>query len=82
MDQQPHILISGRDANLLLVRSLVLQSAGYRVSATTRPITQRPVLDGIRLLILCHTLNAEERESDLATAAAACPEATVLLLVP
>lgn len=82
MNENAHILIAGRDASLLDTRGLVLQSAGYKVSTTLQPIAQAPGLNGVGLLIVCHTLSTEERQSDLAALVGAAPQTKALCLTP
>ena len=82
MNENAHILICGRDSNLLETRGLVLRKAGYRVSTTTQPIQQAPALNGLDLLIVCHTLSTEERRNDLSVLACAAPQAPALCLTP
>ncbi len=82
MAHDPHILICGRDKELLGTRGLVLQSAGYRVSMTLEAIEKTPDLESVRLLIVCHTLSSAERQMALSTFAEQSPGARVLCLVP
>ncbi|MGI4758757.1 MAG: hypothetical protein ACRYGF_18150 [Janthinobacterium lividum] len=77
-----HILICGRDPDLLRTREMVLRSAGHRVSVTLQPIGQAPDLDSVELLIVCHTLSAAERQRDLSTLASSISKAKALCLVP
>jgi hypothetical protein len=42
MEQVTHILICGRDVDLLETRGLVLQSAGFRVSMTLQAVEKTP----------------------------------------
>ena len=82
MNEQAHILICGRDAALLETRSLVLQSAGFRVSTITRPLAMSRDLGNLDLLLVCHTLSAQERQADLCALATLAPKAKALCLRP
>ncbi len=82
MNRQAHILITGRDPDLLYIRELVLKSAGYHVSATLVPIRSFSGLRSVQLLIICHTLSVEERRSDLNTLASASPDTIPLCMMP
>lgn len=82
MTKDNHILICGRDSVLLGTRGSVLRSAGYCISVTLEPIGQAPDLGNVELLIVCHTLSAEERQNDLSTLASSTPKAKALCLVP
>ena len=80
MTRSTHILICGRDAELLRTRGLVLQSAGYRVSCTTEPIRYEDHLETVDLLVVCHTLSAEEREQAISSLANLKPGAKAVCL--
>ncbi|MFN2974162.1 hypothetical protein [Terriglobus aquaticus] len=82
MNEQAHILITGRDPDLLETRSLVLQTAGHRVSTTLEPIATFAPLESVQLLIVCHTLEASERQSDLEALGIASPNARALCVAP
>ena len=82
MNEQVHILISGRDEALLATRASVLRTAGYRVSATLGPVSSRAELSTVGLLVICHTLSEEERTDDLTSLATTHPGAKALCLVP
>ena len=81
MTPKAHILISGRDDALLHTRGKVLETAGYRVSTTVKPI-QLADTDSVQILIVCHTLSAAERQYDLAALANASSDAKALCLMP
>lgn len=81
--QEPaHILITGRDAALLSTRGGVLETAGYRVTTTVSPIKCAEDLATVHLVVICHTLDAEQREHDLTVLRASSSQAKVLCLVP
>ena len=75
----PTILMYGTDAGLLHTRALVLQRAGYRVTAVQDwgRAEASPVVD---LVILCHTLGQKERQKALASASDHWPAAEKLCL--
>ena len=82
MAENNHIMICGRDLELLKTRQMVLQSAGHHVSVTLDPIGKAADLGSVELLIVCHTLSATERKVDLSTLAGSISKAKVLCLVP
>ena len=82
MTQPAYILICGRDAELLETRGLVLRSAGFHVSTTVGPIAMSPGLGTVDLLIVCHTLSAQERQADLSALAESSSAAKSLCLSP
>jgi hypothetical protein len=80
--QDPAILITGRDEALLSTRGSVLKAAGYGVTTTVVPIERADDLSAVDLLVVCHTLNADQREHDLAALHESNPQAKALCLVP
>jgi DNA-binding response OmpR family regulator len=58
------VLSAGKDSTLLALRNLVLQSAGYTVvSAFSHKELITRFMDGdFDLVVLCHSIPAEERE--------------------
>lgn len=81
MTPKAHILISGRDYQLLRTRGRVLETAGYRVSTTVEPIQPSEAAQ-IQLLIVCHTLSAIERQRDVSVLAELSSTAKALCLMP
>ena len=81
MNANGHILVCGRDAELLSLRALVLKSAGYRVSTLTS-VEALPNLETVKLLIVCHTLPDAERQIALSAVARHSPDAVALLMLP
>ena len=57
------ILVYGRDQRLLKTRSWVLEQAGFPVASVTGLADAEQVLQRhpVRVVVLCHTLSAEER---------------------
>lgn len=82
MNEQANILLSGRNADLLATRGQVLETAGYHVSTTLKAIEASSDLAAVHLLIVCHTLSAEDRQQDLSTLAAKAPHARALCMTP
>jgi hypothetical protein len=81
-ESQASILMYGHDAYLLATRQWVLESRGYRVLALAdldgfAAIPQTPA---IRLVLLCHSLSAEECEAAMSLARARWPEIQSLVL--
>ena len=76
------ILIYGRDARLLETRKWVLQSRGYRVVTipSLADIDLLPLAPPFALLILCHTLPAEEAEAATALASLRWPAIKALVM--
>jgi DNA-binding response OmpR family regulator len=64
------VLVFGQDAQLLETRRWLLEAAGYQVRTTGEYPEVVRILDAesIRLLLLCHTLSAEECRRVLAAA--------------
>jgi hypothetical protein len=62
MSSQISVLLYGRDEQLSESRQLILQRAGYRVWVATdlAQIDALSDVDGIDLMILCHSLTIEE----------------------
>jgi hypothetical protein len=79
---EPMILIFGHNEHLLRSRCWVLQSQGFEARTTTDVMEAGRLLitQEIELLILCHTLPMEERESLLAIASSLHPPVKVLIL--
>lgn len=73
---QGTILIFGKDEMLLVTRSLILEKAGYRVLTAQSFANAMLALMNhpIDLLLLCQTLNEEERRGILETAHALQPD--------
>lgn len=82
MQDPAHILIAGRDEALLSTRGSVLKAGGYRVTTTVVPIERADDLSAVDLLVVCHTLNADQREHDLNMLRDINPQAKALCLVP
>lgn len=80
----PHstILVYGRDPLLLETRSWVLEEAGFAVvtSSSLVEAEQQLASPEVKLLVLCHTLSAQERTDILAVASRINPSAKRLLL--
>jgi hypothetical protein len=64
MKLSPSILVYGRDTCLLQTRGLVLQQAGYRV-AVVQDWFETHAHKTIDLVILCHSLTAQQRREAL-----------------
>ena len=77
------ILIYGRDASLLETRRMVLETIGGRVCATTDFEETKQMMTEAEpdVLVLCYTLNADDRESILSSAEALRPEMKILVLI-
>ena len=75
------VLIYGRDARLLETRQLILQGAGFAVTATESMDEAKQTLDTQvpTVLILCQTLLPDESKAILETAHAK-PRVTTLLI--
>lgn len=82
MNEQAYILISGRDEALLTTRANVLRTAGYHAAATLVPVRDRADLSEVGLLMICHTLNEDERRGDLSAFAAASSTGKALCFTP
>jgi hypothetical protein len=76
------ILIYGRDSLLLNSRRMVLQHAGYNVTASSDLHSIRELLTSqiFEIFVVCHTLSAAERESALAISHALHPRPLNLIL--
>lgn len=64
----PSILVYGRDASLLRTRGWVLEKAGFQV-VQVQTIADIDRIKAVQpsLVILCHTLSAEQRQCALVT---------------
>jgi DNA-binding response OmpR family regulator len=77
-----NILIYGNDPTLLLTRRLVLQHAGFNVTATSEfhQAVSLTITGQIDLLILCQSLGPHERQGVLETARGAKPTMKTFIL--
>ena len=84
MAHVPSILIYGNDATLLDTRQWVLESAHFRVTTTSALPSALAALTekAPDLLVLCHTLSADERNSINAALAALKLPAKTLTFSP
>ena len=82
MSSAPLVLIYGTDATLVQTRGWVLELAGCRVEQAGSVADVSALLSSrpIDLLLLCHSLNAEERRGALAIAHQQRPAARRLIL--
>jgi DNA-binding NtrC family response regulator len=82
MTEPAHILLYGRDRDLLESRCLVLESAGFKASTATelRAVEQRIGKEHLDLLIICYTISREARERVLAAIHAIQPDLRSLVL--
>lgn len=80
---QSSILIVGHDEHLLATRQWVLQTRGYQVATVADSVAVQKLRLSVpvRLLVLCHTLSAAEREAVTEAAIARWPGLKVLTLV-
>jgi len=76
------VLIFGYDDQLLSSRRWVLEGKGFRVRTATELAEAEQILHtgSIKVLVLCHTLSAENYESILAIARRIRPETGILVL--
>lgn len=76
------ILVYGRDHKLFETRCLVLESTGGAVHATTKLMEAERILleKHPNLLVLCYTLNTEDRAVILDSAQRFCPGIKTLTL--
>ena len=76
------ILIYGHDEQLLETRQWVLQSRGSRILTITHPsgVMSIPRTPPIKLLLLCHSLSAEEGKAAIALGESRWPGIQILAL--
>jgi hypothetical protein len=76
------IIVYGYDEHLLATRQWVLQSRGYRVftAANLAKFKSIPLSVPVRLLILCHSLSAEECDAATLLATSRWPGIKSLVL--
>jgi hypothetical protein len=79
---QASILLYGHEEQLLATRQWVLQSRGYRVVTMMdlEGLASVPSTPPVRLLLLCHTLSAEEATAAIDAVSARWPRAQSLTL--
>jgi len=79
---QSSILIVGHDEHLLSTRQWVLQTRGYQVLTVQQPeaVQEVPLSAPMRLVVLCHTLTEEEKQSAGSIAAERWPGVKLLAL--
>ena len=77
------VLIYGHDRTLLDTRRWVLETAGFRVFTVGKMENAAKIVadEQIDLLLLCHTLTAEERRAALAAATALRPGTKRLVMM-
>ena len=82
MSTPSSILVYGRDPSLLDTRRWVLERAGYRVltAQTLEEARHLAATDPISVLLLCHSLSAQDYENALAVADSIRPEMRRLLI--
>jgi DNA-binding NtrC family response regulator len=78
----PSILVFGRDPLLLETRRLVLEQAGFHVLsvADSAGVEKIVLAQPISLLVLCHSITDEERESVLKSAHSRRPDMKNIVL--
>ena len=82
MSAPTSILVYGRDPSLLDTRRWVLERAGYRV-LTAQALAEAKHLaatEPVKVLLLCHSLSAQDSENALAAADTIRPEMRRLLI--
>jgi hypothetical protein len=77
------ILLYGKDTHLLETRKWVLQSRGYRVTATLllSDINLLPLAPPFALIILCHSLTTQEGQAAIALASSRWPAIKNLVML-